>query len=83
MVLFDKTETFDKAVRMVADQIGKDPSEIHADSVLEGLGVDSLDMVELVMKFEEQFGMDVNDDDVEDLKNMQEIVDYVHARRSK
>ena len=52
-------------------------------STLQDLGADSLDMVEIIMKLEEQFGIEINDEDAEKLHNISDVVDYVQNLRTK
>ena len=47
------------------------------------LGADSLDLVEIIMKFEEQFGIEINDEDAENMNNVGQVVDYIQQRRTK
>ena len=67
--------------RVVSDQLGVDAAELVADaSILDDLGADSLDVVELVMALEEAFDIDVPDDHVEQMRTVGEIEHYVTKR---
>ena len=67
--------------RVVSDQLGVDAAELVADaSILDDLGADSLDVVELVMALEEAFDIEVPDDHVEQMRTMGEIKHYVTKR---
>jgi acyl carrier protein len=67
--------------RVVADQLGVDAGELVADaSILDDLGADSLDVVELVMALEEAFDIEVPDAHVEEMRTMGEIEYYVAKR---
>ena len=66
-----------KVIAIIAQQLHINPDEITPDSVLETLGADSLDFVELVMKFEEEFGIEINDDDAQKLQTVAQVVAYV------
>jgi len=57
-----------------------DTSEITPSATLEDLGADSLDKVELVMLLEEQFDIEINDDDAEKLTSLPLVVEYVGKR---
>jgi acyl carrier protein len=71
-----------KLKEIIVDQIGVRESEIKPSSLLrEDLGVDSLDMIEITMAIEEEFGFDVPDDDVDSIKTFQDVVDYVQAHK--
>ena len=67
-----------KVIKIVADQLNVDESEINSDSsFVDDLGADSLDTVELVMAFEEEFGMEIPDEDAEQLQTVGDAVNYV------
>ena len=66
---------------LMAEQLGVEPGEIKPDSnILEDLGADSLDVVEVVMALEEEFNIEVPDKDVESIRTIGDIVQYVGAR---
>jgi len=70
-----------KIIKIVADQLNVEESEINSDSsFVDDLGADSLDTVELVMAFEEEFGVEIPDDDAEKIQSVQNAIDYVAAK---
>jgi len=70
-----------KIIKIVADQLNVDESEINSDSsFIDDLGADSLDTVELVMAFEEEFAVEIPDDDAEGIQSVQNAIDYVAAK---
>ncbi len=70
-----------KIIKIVADQLNVDESEISSDSsFVDDLGADSLDTVELVMAFEEEFGVEIPDDDAENIQSVQNAIDYIAAK---
>ena len=70
-----------KIIKIVADQLNVDESEINSDSsFVDDLGADSLDTVELVMAFEEEFGVEIPDDDAEKIQSVQNAIDYIAAK---
>ncbi|MFQ5355825.1 MAG: acyl carrier protein [Mariprofundaceae bacterium] len=70
-----------KVIKIVADQLNVDESEINADSsFVDDLGADSLDTVELVMAFEEEFGVEIPDEDAEKIQTVQNAIDYVASK---
>jgi acyl carrier protein len=83
MAEFEKQNTQDKVIRIIAEKLSIDPSTIKPDATLQDLGADSLDLVEIIMKLEEQFGVEVDDAKAETLKNVNDVVSYVHSMRSK
>ncbi len=72
----------DKKIKQIlADQLGIAEEEISNEaSFIEDLGADSLDIVELVMAMEEEFEMEIPDEDAEKLLTVQDAVDYVKKR---
>ncbi len=66
---------------IVTDQLGVDKESLSPEAnLLDDLGADSLDVVELVMALEEEFGIEVPDDDVENIRTIRDIVKYIEAR---
>ena len=72
-------DSLEQKVRgIVADQLGVDLGEVRADaSILDDLGADSLDVVEMVMSLEEAFDIEVPDEDVEEMRTVSDIERYV------
>jgi len=70
-----------KVIKIVSDQLNVDEGEISSDSsFVDDLGADSLDTVELVMAFEEEFGIEIPDDDAEKIQSVQNAIDYIAAK---
>ncbi|HCS12863.1 MAG: acyl carrier protein [Zetaproteobacteria bacterium CG06_land_8_20_14_3_00_59_53] len=70
-----------KVIKIVADQLNVDEGEISSDSsFVDDLGADSLDTVELVMAFEEEFGIEIPDEDAEKIQSVQNAIDYIAAK---
>jgi acyl carrier protein len=68
----------DKVKDIIVEQLGVNPEQVTLEAkVLEDLGADSLDIVELVMAFEEEFGIDVPDEEAEKLQSVGDVVRYV------
>jgi acyl carrier protein len=66
---------------IVGEQLGVEEADLVPEaSLLDDLGADSLDVVELVMALEEEFGIEVPDDDVENIRTIQDIVRYVEGK---
>ena len=66
---------------IITDQLGVENDALSPEAnLLDDLGADSLDVVELVMALEEEFGIEVPDDDVEEIRTIGDIVKYVQAR---
>lgn len=73
----------EKIKNLIADHVGISKKEITCKSTTESLGLDSLDIVELIMGLEEEFNLDIDDNEVENLKSFKEIVGYITDRLEK
>ena len=76
----------DKVKGIIVEQLGVDEEEVTPDaSFVDDLGADSLDTVELVMAFEEEFGLEIPDDDAEKIMRVKEAIEYIgsHAKKRK
>ncbi|HEV7214112.1 MAG TPA: acyl carrier protein [Chloroflexota bacterium] len=70
--------TYDRLKPIVAEQLGVNESEVTPQaSFVDDLNADSLDLVELIMSLEEEFGMEIPDEDAERIRTVQEAVEYV------
>ena len=71
---------FDRVVEIIANQLQMDVDMIDGScKVMEDLGADSLDVVEMLMSMEESFGISVPDEDIEDLITVNDVVAYVES----
>ncbi|MCG0274647.1 MAG: acyl carrier protein [Thermosediminibacteraceae bacterium] len=76
-------EILDRVKRIIADQLGVDEDDVVPEaSFIDDLGADSLDIVELIMAFEEEFDLEIPDEDAEKIKTVQDAVDYIKNRVS-
>lgn len=72
---------FEKIRTKIAEQLGIDEDEITLESeFVEDLGADSLDLVELIMALEEEFDMEIPDEDAEKIVTVGDVVEYVKSR---
>lgn len=72
----------DKIKSIVADQLGVDESQVTEDaSFVDDLGADSLDTVELIMAFEEEFDVEIPDEDAQKIKTVKDVIDYISAKQ--
>ena len=70
----------DRVKKIVSDQLGVSMDEVQNDSsFVDDLGADSLDTVELVMALEEEFDLEIADEDAEKISTVNEAVDYIHS----
>jgi len=73
----------DKVKSIIVEQLGVDADEVTpAASFTDDLGADSLDIVELVMAFEEEFGIEIPDEEAENIGTVKEAVDYIQQHVS-
>ena len=72
------SEVLDKVIEIVCNQLEISKEGVTSDSSLvEDLGADSLDTVELVMAFEEEFGLEIPDDEAENITTIKSAVDWI------
>ena len=70
--------TFDKVKELIVDQLDVSEDQVKDEAnFIDDLGADSLDIVELVMVFEEEFGIEIPDEDAETLKTVGDAVKYI------
>ena len=71
----------DKVIKLVSDATKIDMAKINAGtSFVEDLNLDSLDIVELMMKMEDEFGVEIPEEDAEGLKTVQDVVSYLEKK---
>lgn len=72
----------EKVKQIIVEQLGVDENQVEANaSFVDDLGADSLDIVELVMAFEEAFDLDIPDEDAEKIKTVKDAIDYIEAKK--
>ena len=77
-------EIFDKVIEIVSDQMGVDKSEITREtSFVNDLNADSLDTVELVMEFEDEFELSIPDEEAEKIQTVGQAIDYIKEHANK
>jgi acyl carrier protein len=65
------------------DKLGVERSEVTPEAVfVDDLGADSLDLVELIMAMEEEFGFEIADEEAEKLRTVQDVISFIQARAS-
>lgn len=71
---------FDKVKDIIVDQLGVDESEVKMESAfIDDLGADSLDIVELIMALEEEFDLEIPDEEAEKISTVGDAVNYISA----
>ncbi len=75
-------ELLENVKKMVASQLGKAEDEISPESsFIEDLGADSLDLVELIMSMEDEFGIEISDEDAESIVTVQDAINFITERK--
>ncbi|MBE20769.1 MAG: acyl carrier protein [Acidobacteria bacterium] len=76
-------DTLEQVRMIIVEQLGVDAAEVTAEaSFVDDLGADSLDTVELVMAFEEEFDLEIADEDAEKITKVQDAVTYIDGHSS-
>jgi acyl carrier protein len=74
--------TFERLKKIIVEQLGVDEEEVTPQaSFVEDLNADSLDLVELIMSLEEEFGMEISDEDAERIQKVSDAVEYIEEHQ--
>ena len=74
-------DAFERVKKIIVDLLGVEPDKVVREaSFLQDLGADSLDLVELIMEFEEEFGGTISDEEAQQIKTVGQAVDYADQR---
>lgn len=72
----------ERVKQIIVEQLGVDENQVDPSaSFVDDLGADSLDIVELVMAFEEAFDLDIPDEDAEKIKTVKDAIEYIEAKK--
>ena len=76
-------ETYERLKKIVVEQLGVDEDQVTPEaSFVDDLNADSLDLVELIMSLEEEFGAEISDEDAEKIQTVQDAIDYLNEHMS-
>jgi acyl carrier protein len=76
------SDVLDRVKRIIVDRLGVDESEVTPEaSFKDDLGADSLDIVELVMELEDEFDMEISDEDAEKITTVGEVISYIESHK--
>jgi acyl carrier protein len=77
-------ENFEKLKEILVDVLGVKADDIKTESkFIDDLGADSLDLVELIMSFEDKFGIEISDEDAEKIITVKNALDYIDSKTKK
>ena len=76
-------DTQSKVVDIIVEKLNMPKENVKLEVTFQDLGADSLDIVEVIMSFEEAFGIEIKDEDAEKIKTIQAAVDLIHESRTK
>ena len=71
----------EKVIEIVAKGLGTDAAELTAETTFESLGADSLDLMDLVMSFEDEFGVEIDTEAISELTTVGSVVTYIEVSR--
>ena len=75
-------EVMEKVKKIIVDQLGVEENKVKEDSsFIDDLGADSLDIVELIMAFEEEFDIEISDEDAEKIKFVGDVIRYLENKQ--
>jgi acyl carrier protein len=70
----------EKVIDIIVDKLGVDRAEVTPEAVfVDDLGADSLDLVELIMAMEEEFGFEIADEEAEKMRTVQDVISFIQA----
>ena len=76
------SEVADKVNKIIVEQLGVSPDEVKPEaSFVDDLGADSLDLTELIMAMEEEFDIEIADDDAQKIQKVQDSIDYIESKQ--
>jgi acyl carrier protein len=79
----DIKNTAEKIKEIIVEKLDVDPAIVQETSTLKDLGADSLDMIEIIMKVESEFNIEIDDEAIEKFENLHDLIVYVNGLRSQ
>lgn len=77
------SEVADKVKKIIVDQLNVKEEDIHPDSTFSAdLGADSLDQTEMIMALEEEFDIEIADEDAQKIQKVQDAIDYIESKKA-
>jgi acyl carrier protein len=76
------SDTFNRVKNIIVDRLGVDDGKVAMESTFkDDLGADSLDVVELIMELEDEFDLEISDEDAEKIKSVGDVVTYIEQHQ--
>jgi acyl carrier protein len=76
------SDTFNRVKNIIVDRLGVDDAKVSMESTFkDDLGADSLDVVELIMELEDEFDLEISDEDAEKIKSVGDVVTYIEQHQ--
>lgn len=80
-MLSSVADSYEKVKEIIVEKLGVEESEVKTEtSFVENLGADSLDLVELIMALEDEFGVEISDEEAEKITTVDQAVQYINSR---
>ncbi|BAH77488.1 MULTISPECIES: acyl carrier protein [Solidesulfovibrio] len=74
----------EKVKEIIVDQLGVDAAEVNPDAkFVDDLGADSLDLTELIMAMEEEFGVEISDEDAQQIQKVQDAISFIEKKKGE
>lgn len=80
---FDRNDTLQRIVNLIVQELKIEQNDVRVNASFQDLGVDSLDMVQIIMKSEELFGLEIPDAVAEKFHTINDVADYINQHRTK
>ena len=80
---FTREDTVSKVIHIIEEKLSIPAGTVTLNATFKDLGADSLDIVELIMSFEEEFGIEIKDEDAEQIQSVDQVTNHIHEMRTK